>query len=195
MTPLVKGGTRFDQEVFRMLSELKDHPGQALKKTRRLASILRARIQFRECQLGNGVAAEGRVRLEHPERMVFGNRVTFLAGMIPTELACGPQGGLFIGDDVVLNYGVSLRAEHEVRIGHRSMLASYVRVADRSREKVAPIIIGDDVWIAHGAIIEAGVTIGNGSVVSAGSVVIKDIPPQQLAIGNPARAMSLDLLG
>jgi len=178
-----------------MLAELKSHPAQALRKTGRFANILRARILFRECSLGIGVAAAGKVRVENPERMVFGNRVTFLGGMVPSELACGENGELVIGDDVVLNYGVSLRAEQSLRIGPRSMLASYVRISDRSRDKVAPVVLGADVWVAHGAIIEAGVTIGDGSVVSAGSVVVKDIPPHQLAIGNPARAMSLDLLG
>ena len=46
--------------------------------------------------------------------------------------------------------------------------------------------IGNDVWIGHGAIINAGVTIGDGVVVAAGSVVTKDAPPYSVVAGNPA---------
>jgi maltose O-acetyltransferase len=54
-------------------------------------------------------------------------------------------------------------------------------------------VLGDDVWVAHGALIEPGVTIGDGAVVSAGAVVTSDVPPRTLAIGNPARVMPLSL--
>jgi acetyltransferase-like isoleucine patch superfamily enzyme len=73
------------------------------------------------------------------------------------------------------------------------MFGSFVRLSDDSLGRMAPVVIEDDVWVAHGAIIEPGVTIGEGSVVSAGSVVTADVPPHSLAIGNPARAMSLEL--
>lgn len=47
-----------------------------------------------------------------------------------------------------------------------------------------PIIVGDDVWIGFGAIILSGVTIGQGSVIAAGSIVTKDVPPYSVWIGN-----------
>ena len=50
-----------------------------------------------------------------------------------------------------------------------------------------PIVIEKNVWIAAGAIVIGGVTVGENSVVAAGSVVTKDIPPNTLAGGNPAR--------
>ena len=53
--------------------------------------------------------------------------------------------------------------------------------------KKAPIRIGNDVWIGMRSIILKGVTIGDGAVVAAGSVVTKDIPPRTLYGGNPAR--------
>jgi maltose O-acetyltransferase len=50
-----------------------------------------------------------------------------------------------------------------------------------------PVVIHDRVWIADRAIIMPGVTIGEGAAVGAGSVVITDVPPRTLAMGNPAR--------
>jgi maltose O-acetyltransferase len=73
------------------------------------------------------------------------------------------------------------------------MLASLVRICDRGRDGVSPVTIGDDVWLAHGVIVEPGVTIGDGSVVSAGSVVTRDVPAGHLAGGNPARSVRLSM--
>lgn len=53
----------------------------------------------------------------------------------------------------------------------------------------APIVIGDRVWIGCRAIILAGVTIGEGSIVAAGSVVTRDVPPGTLVAGNPAKVI------
>jgi acetyltransferase-like isoleucine patch superfamily enzyme len=53
----------------------------------------------------------------------------------------------------------------------------------------APIMIGDRVWIGSCVIILPGVSIGNHAAVGAGSVVIKSIPPNCLAVGNPARVV------
>ncbi|NKQ23163.1 sugar O-acetyltransferase [Streptomyces galbus] len=54
-------------------------------------------------------------------------------------------------------------------------------------EAARPITIGDNVWLGGGAIVLPGVTIGHDSVVGAGSVVTKDVPPNVVAVGNPAR--------
>jgi acetyltransferase-like isoleucine patch superfamily enzyme len=54
-----------------------------------------------------------------------------------------------------------------------------------------PIVIGNDVWIAHKVIILSGVTVGDGAVVAAGSVVTKDVPPYTIVAGNPARLIKL----
>jgi acetyltransferase-like isoleucine patch superfamily enzyme len=51
-------------------------------------------------------------------------------------------------------------------------------------------IIGNNVWISAGSIIQFGVTIGKGAIIGAGSVVIKDVPPDSFVAGNPARNLS-----
>jgi acetyltransferase-like isoleucine patch superfamily enzyme len=54
---------------------------------------------------------------------------------------------------------------------------------------VLPITIGDNVWIGGRSIVHPGVTIGDHSVVSAGSVVMSDVPANAVVAGNPARAV------
>ncbi|TFV97213.1 CatB-related O-acetyltransferase [Algoriphagus kandeliae] len=56
-------------------------------------------------------------------------------------------------------------------------------------KSVKPIVVGNDVWIGHGAIILSGVSIGHGAIIGAGSIVTQDIPPYAIAVGNPARIL------
>ncbi|MDE6469225.1 MAG: sugar O-acetyltransferase, partial [Muribaculaceae bacterium] len=56
-----------------------------------------------------------------------------------------------------------------------------------SREYAYPVTIGDDCWIGGGTVICPGVAIGDRCIIGAGSVVTKNIPPDTLAAGNPAR--------
>ena len=153
--------------------------------------FLRAAMIFRGVEAGPRLCALGPVKVENLGRITIGARVTFLGGMIPSELVTHPGAVLQIGSSCNFNYGSSYEVYQQVSIGQRCLFASMVRISDRSGARTAPVSIGDDVWVAHGAIIEAGVTVGDGSVVAAGSVVTKDVPPRCLAIGNPARSMQL----
>ncbi|MBK7512424.1 MAG: CatB-related O-acetyltransferase [Chloracidobacterium sp.] len=56
-----------------------------------------------------------------------------------------------------------------------------------------PILIKDDVWIGTRATIMSGLTIGQGAIVAAGSVVVKDVPPYSIVAGTPAKVISIDL--
>lgn len=56
-------------------------------------------------------------------------------------------------------------------------------------EAAEPITIGDNVWLGGGVIVCPGVTIGDNSVIGAGSVVTRDVPPNVVAVGNPARVI------
>ncbi|OWJ66083.1 sugar O-acetyltransferase [Inquilinus limosus] len=88
-------------------------------------------------------------------------------------------GGIDIADDVMIGPNVSL-----ITSGHP--LAPSQR---RDAVTAKPIVIGRNVWIAAGAIVIGGVTVGEDSVVAAGSVVTRDVPPGSLVGGNPARVI------
>ncbi|MBV8849262.1 MAG: sugar O-acetyltransferase [Methylobacteriaceae bacterium] len=88
-------------------------------------------------------------------------------------------GGLDIADDVMIGPNVSI-----ITAGH-PLEPSQRRAATIGR----PIAIERNVWIAAGATIIGGVTLGENAVVAAGSVVTKDVPPNTLVGGNPARVI------
>ena len=88
-------------------------------------------------------------------------------------------GGLYIGDDVMIGPNVSI-----ITTGHP--------LDPSQRRKVTigkPVVIERNVWIAAGATIIGGVTVGENSVVAAGAVVTGDVPPNTLVGGNPARVI------
>ncbi|RKH65591.1 acyltransferase [Corallococcus llansteffanensis] len=167
---------------------------EVLPRAERALGVARARWLFRSFRLGHGVAAYGTVSARNDGHAELGDKLTFLGGMLPTSVACYEGARLLVGAETQFNYGVSLEAWESVQIGARCMFASFVRVSDRDGQRISPIIIEDDVWVAHGAILLPGVRIGARSVVSAGSIVSQDVPPDSLAMGNPARSMSLDLV-
>ncbi|GAB7189385.1 hypothetical protein NUM3379_00910 [Kineococcus sp. NUM-3379] len=57
----------------------------------------------------------------------------------------------------------------------------------RDEQQDRPQVIGNDVWIGHGAIVLGAVTVGHGAIVGAGAVVTRDVPPYAVVVGNPAR--------
>ncbi len=100
---------------------------------------------------------------------------------------------VFIGDNVWLGPNVSiLTVSHPM--AHKDRRIAYYHDSFEpqkrgNKEYIAPITIGDDVWIAAGAIICPGVKIGNRVVIGAGSVVTRDIPEGVFACGVPARVI------
>jgi maltose O-acetyltransferase len=83
-----------------------------------------------------------------------------------------------IGDNLQMGPAVQMyTAAHPLEADVRRSGLEYAR----------PIRIGHDVWIGGGAIILPGVTIGDGSVVGAGSVVVHDVPSASVVVGSPAR--------
>lgn len=164
-------------------------------KARHAVAIVRARLLFRDCNLGVRVSADGRVVVEPLGSLSIGDHVHFKGGMFPTRLRAGPAGSLAIGDRCVFNYGVQLDAHERVEVGSGCLFGSMVRISDSALGRRGPVVVGNHVWVAHGVTVAPGVTVGDGAVLSAGAVVTHDVPPGHLAIGNPARAMALKTVG
>jgi acetyltransferase-like isoleucine patch superfamily enzyme len=179
------------REIVRIVRLLATDHRAAFGRLARGIGVLRARILFRGCELGELVNALGPVTVIADGKIKLGDRVQLSTGMFASELVCRSGGELSIGARTLLSYGVSIEATESVRIGERCMFGSMVRVRDTGERGSSPVVIGDDVWVAHGAIVEPGVTIGNGSVVGAGSVVRSDVPAHSLAVGNPAISVPL----
>jgi Hexapeptide repeat of succinyl-transferase len=183
---LALDGRYWVREMVRAAALLATDRPAAYERVRRGLGVLRAALLFRRCECGELVNALGYVRVVADGRIRLGERVQLAAGMIPTELVCRAGGELVVGAHTLFSYGASVEATRSIRIGARCMFGSMVRIRDAGEDGAAPVVIGDDVWVAHGAIVEPGVTIGDASVVSAGSVVCTDVPPYSLAVGNPA---------
>lgn len=132
-------------------------------------------------------------------------------GALVNELVRAADGGAVIMPGFFCDYGVNIHLGAnafanancvfldcaEIRIGDNFQAGPGVQlltpehpldaIERRGKETARPIVIGDDVWIGGGGIVLAGVTVGDRSVIGAGSVVTKDVPSDVVVVGNPAR--------
>jgi acetyltransferase-like isoleucine patch superfamily enzyme len=149
------------------------------------------------------------VRNKEPGTVTLGNHVSCYAGC---SFSIGPNGHCKVGDFTLLN-GALIMAEDRIEIGSHCLVSWNVGIADsdfhplepaqrlvdakalapfykdrppRPKLHTAPVIIADNVWIGMNATILKGITIGENSVVAAGSVVTKSVPANVVVAGNPA---------
>ena len=129
---------------------------------------------------------------------------------IDTPFHCDHGNNIFIGNNVIIGINCTFVDNAEIRIGNRVLIASNVqfytsshpvlpqeRLAPDWKEKgttffrtyARPIEIKDNVWIGGGSILLPGVTVGENSVIGAGSVVNRSIPANCVAVGNPCRVI------
>lgn len=113
---------------------------------------------------------------------------------------CDYGRNISIGDNVFINFNMTILDEAEVTIGNNVFIGPNVSVytpchpldADERNtgvEWAEPVTIGNDVWIGGNTVILPGVTIGDGAVVGAGSVVSRDVPEASLVVGCPAHVV------
>lgn len=104
------------------------------------------------------------------------------------------------GNFIYANFNLTLVDDTHIYIGDYTMIGPNVTIAtaghpilpDLRKEGYqynAPVHIGCNCWIGAGAVIVPGITVGDHSVIGAGSIVTKDIPPNVVAVGNPCKVM------
>lgn len=126
-------------------------------------------------RLGPGTVIEPPFHCDYGSNIVVGERFYANSGCV--FLDCAP---VTIGDRVQLGPQVQLLAvSHPLDRAQRAAGLEYGE----------PISIGDDAWLGGGAIVLPGVTIGEAAVVGAGSVVTRDVAPETVVAGNPARPL------
>ncbi len=105
------------------------------------------------------------------------------------------NGVMKIGNNVFMNQNVSVTCMESIEIKDRCIIANNVVIVDHDHDFVnggfvsAPVKLENDVWIGANATVLKGVTIGEGAIVAAGSVVNKDVPSHTMVAGAPARVV------
>ena len=163
--------------------------------------VAAARWHLRDAEsLGPRCRIWGKPSVVLKGKLIVGERLQLMSTTWTTELWVGDRGVLEIGDRVFINYGCSIGATELIRIGSRCSLGTQVQIMDNDWHRLEPerrnerplsrpIVLEDNVWLGTRVIVLGGVTIGEGSVVGAGSVVVDDIPARSLAVGMPARVV------
>ena len=113
---------------------------------------------------------------------------------------CDHGNGLHIGENVFVNYNAMMLDAGNITIGARTLIGPNCslytpqhpidyRLRRQTIESAHPIVIGEDCWLGGNVTVCPGVTIGDRTVIGAGSVVTHDIPADSLAAGNPCRVI------
>jgi len=162
--------------------ELAEHSSAALDlmtaynaTTVRQGPLRRQLLEQLVGSVGEGTEIRPPFFVDYGSNIRIGARCFANFGLVALDVAA-----ITIGDDVQIGPNVQLLTPtHPVEPGPR-----------RDKwEAAEPITIGDNVWLGGGAIVLPGVTIGDNTVVGAGSVVTRDLPPDVVAVGNPARVI------
>ena len=136
-----------------------------------------------------------RIRLLRAAGVTVERHLEVLSGLRITG-----EGRLTIGDCSFVNHECLIDTAGDVTIGRNVALANRVSLLTSSHETddpraragrrvLAPIVVGDGAWLGANVTVLGGVTIGEGAVVAAGSVVRADVPPHTLVGGVPARVL------
>lgn len=176
--------------------------------------LLFLRKHIRGC--GSGVIVHWTARLAGKKSILLGNNVSVLRGAViegnvsvgnetiihDYSMAIAYGGFIKIGNNCTVNPFSILYGHGGLTIGNGVRIAAHTVIvsSDHIYSDVSkpiyqqgviklPIVIEDDVWIGSGAKILGGVTVGTGSVVGAGAVVTRDIPPYSIAVGVPAKVV------
>jgi acetyltransferase-like isoleucine patch superfamily enzyme len=151
-------------------------------------------LRLRGVQCGL-VTCEGRLPVLHAEGTVKLGRVSLRALTARVEIGAERSGRLTIGERVFINQGATIVSADQITIGDDCRIGDYATIYDTEHHPLepgaparsAPVTIGRNVWIARGALVLPGVTIGDHAVIAASALVTEDVPDRTLVAGVPAR--------
>lgn len=154
---------------------------------------LRARLLLKEL---NDTREDEKEKRERVVRELLPNAGVNL--WLQPPFFCDYGTNLIIGDNVFFNFNCVVLDVMKITIGSRTLFGPNVQIYTAThpmgaKERAAglefakPVAIGEDVWVGGSTVICPGVTIGDRSVIGAGSVVTRDIPSDVFAAGNPCR--------
>jgi acetyltransferase-like isoleucine patch superfamily enzyme len=133
---------------------------------------------------------------------IYAGNLHVLALYFPTVIYVGPRAKLKIGDDVFLNQGVGISCASQVTIEDETMISEMTIITDTDwhgidgkKPEVEPVFIGKHVWIGFKCAILKGVTIGDNSIIGAGSVVTHSVRSNTIVAGNPAKQIGITKSG
>ena len=141
-----------------------------------------------------GSRLESRVRIDEKASFSMGGGTVSYG----CDIEVFPGGNLSIGEGFFANIGLTLICAGEIKIGNGVTLGRNVTIRDYQGDHwmnkegyrtINPVTIGDHVWLCEDSAVMPGVTIGSGSVVASHSLVTKDVPPNTLVAGIPARVI------
>lgn len=188
--------------IFRLPSMVGD--GVRDKRKRLRCVVMGGAVLYPSCRI---CANQGR------QSIVIGANSRVL-GMLET---LGHGGQIDIGSDCFIGENTRIWSASSIKIGDRVLISHDVNIHDNNSHSVSatsrarhfeqifssghpkvlldvpasPIIIQNDAWIGFGATVLKGVTIGEGAIVGAGSMVTKDVAPFTIVVGNPARVVGV----
>lgn len=178
-----------------------------------LPSTIFNKILFRlnRVHYGNGMRVYGHIWVRNKGTFILGNNVRIRSSATSNPIGCGnrcyfqilPQGKLIVGNNVALS-NIAITCAQYIYIDNDVMIGSGVKIYDtdfhsldanircgyidiEDKGKTKPIYIGKRCFIGAGAFILKGVTIGEESIIGAGSVLTNNVPPREIWAGNPAK--------
>lgn len=144
-----------------------------------------------------------RMEIRWPHKVFLGDRVSLEHDVYFNDP--GPYSenfGIRIGDGTFIGTGCEFNISTGLTIGPACLIAAGSRFVDHDHgtatsaimkgqvETASPIVLGSDVWIGANTVVLKGVSIGNGAIVAAGSVVTRSVEPYSIVAGIPARRLS-----
>lgn len=167
-------------------------PGVRFGISRNARLNLQGNLRMNVCETTRPATGSSLVLKEGARMDVLGNFSMYYGA----DIKVFPNARLSIGSGY-FNAGVQIRCSKCIQIGHGVKIAKDVVIMDSDAHEIKyeghemnkGVSIGDNVWIGTRAMILKGVSVGEGAIIAAGSIVTKDVPPRCIVAGVPAKVI------